>query len=184
MGPKFDMGHGGPRRFATVMLVLTSIKTRGRTFFHSITGQSANRASLGKHRLQHLPVAATSAALTVLCNRSECRTIAMATTILKFRREFEAFLRYARCGPIEITRHGRRAFVLMSPEQYDWVRAAGRRAYRTTNATTVVINSCDSPNARERHLIGRGKAGETKQSSFRLANSGPWDRQLFPKGPS
>jgi hypothetical protein len=50
MGPKFDMGHSGPRRFAIVMLVLTSIKTRGRTFFHSITGQSANRASLGKHR--------------------------------------------------------------------------------------------------------------------------------------
>src|SRR5258708_2170497 len=42
---------------------------------------------------------------------------------------------------IEITRHGRRAFVLMSAEQHDWVRAAGRRAYRTTNATTVVINS-------------------------------------------
>jgi prevent-host-death family protein len=62
-------------------------------------------------------------------------------TILKFRREFEAFLRYARCRPIEITRHGRRAFVLMSAEQHDWVRAAGRRAYRTTNATTVVINS-------------------------------------------
>jgi len=63
-------------------------------------------------------------------------------TILKFRREFEAFLRYARCRPIEITRHGRRAFVL-SAEQHDWVRAAGRRAYRTTNATTVVINSVD-----------------------------------------
>jgi len=61
-------------------------------------------------------------------------------TILKFRREFEAFLRYARCRPIEITRHGRRAFVL-SAEQHDWVRAAGRRAYRTTNATTFVINS-------------------------------------------
>jgi prevent-host-death family protein len=65
------------------------------------------------------------------------------TTILKFRREFEAFLRCARRGPIEITRHGRRAFVLMSAEQYDWVRAAGRRAYRTTNATTVVINSVE-----------------------------------------
>lgn len=67
----------------------------------------------------------------------------MAVTILKFRREFEAFLRYARCGPIEITGRGQRAFVLMSAEQYAWVRAAGRRAYRTTNATTVVINSVE-----------------------------------------
>jgi len=66
--------------------------------------------------------------------------VATGQTILKFRREIEAFLRYARCGPVEITRHGRRAFVLMSAEQYDWIRAAGRRAYRTTNATTVVVN--------------------------------------------
>jgi PHD/YefM family antitoxin component YafN of YafNO toxin-antitoxin module len=65
------------------------------------------------------------------------------TTILRFLREFEAFLWCARCGPIEITRHGRRAFVLMSAKQYDWVRAAGRRACRTTNAATVVINSVE-----------------------------------------
>jgi hypothetical protein len=43
----------------------------------------------------------------------------------------------------EITRRGRRAFALMSAEQYDWVRAAGRRVYRTTNAITVVINSVE-----------------------------------------
>jgi hypothetical protein len=44
--------------------------------------------------------------------------------------------------PIEITRHGRHAFVLMSAEQYDRIRvSAGRRAYRTNNATGVVINS-------------------------------------------
>lgn len=63
------------------------------------------------------------------------------TTILKFRRKFEAFPLYARCGLVEITRDGRSAFVLMSAEQYDWIRAAGRRAYRTNNATTIVINS-------------------------------------------
>jgi hypothetical protein len=28
----------------------------------------------------------------------------------------------------------------MSAELYDWIRAADRRAYRTTNATTVVVN--------------------------------------------
>ena len=54
----------------------------------------------------------------------------ITTTLLKFRREFDAFQQYARFGPVEITRYGRRAFVLMSAEQYDWIRAAGRRAYR------------------------------------------------------
>jgi hypothetical protein len=28
-------------------------------------------------------------------------------------------------------------------KQYDWVRATGRRAYRATNATIVVINSVE-----------------------------------------
>jgi prevent-host-death family protein len=67
----------------------------------------------------------------------------ITTTILKFRREFDALLRWARLEPIEITRYGRRAFVLMSTEQYDWIRAAGRRAYRTNNATVIVINSVE-----------------------------------------
>lgn len=65
------------------------------------------------------------------------------TTILKFRGEFDALLRRARLEPIEITYRGRRGSVLMSAEQYDWIRAAGRRAYRTNNATTVVINSVE-----------------------------------------
>jgi hypothetical protein len=43
----------------------------------------------------------------------------------------------------EITRRGRRAFVLMSAEQYDGGKATGRRAYRTTNAITVDINSVE-----------------------------------------
>jgi hypothetical protein len=36
---------------------------------------------------------------------------------------------------------------------------------------------------RSRADDGRGKAGETEQSSFRLANSGSWDRRLLLKGP-
>jgi prevent-host-death family protein len=54
------------------------------------------------------------------------------TTLLKFRREFDAFQQYARFGPVEIARYGRRALVLMSAEHYDWVRATGRRAHRTS----------------------------------------------------
>ena len=64
-----------------------------------------------------------------------------ATTIFKFRREFNVFRRYARCKPVEITRHGRRALVLMSTEHYDWISAASRRAHRASDATVVVINT-------------------------------------------
>jgi hypothetical protein len=63
------------------------------------------------------------------------------TAILKFRHKFEAYLLYARRRLVEITRDGRNAFGLMWAERYDWIRAAGRRAYRTNNATTVVINT-------------------------------------------
>jgi prevent-host-death family protein len=69
----------------------------------------------------------------------------ITTTILKFRREFDTFLQYARCEPVEITRHRRRAFVLMSAEHYDWITAASRRAHRTTHTTTVVINTVERP---------------------------------------
>ncbi|HEX9588943.1 MAG TPA: type II toxin-antitoxin system Phd/YefM family antitoxin [Bradyrhizobium sp.] len=44
------------------------------------------------------------------------------TTILRFRRKLGAFQQRARCEPIEITRHGRRAFVLMSAEHCDWMQ--------------------------------------------------------------
>jgi prevent-host-death family protein len=94
------------------------------------------------------------------------------TTILKFRREFEALLRYARCGPIEITRDGRRAFVLMSAERYDWVRAAGRRAYRTTNATTVAINSMELAEMGTLHSTNcLTKLDSTSGSDSKIANN-------------
>ena len=64
----------------------------------------------------------------------------ITTTILEFQREFDVMQHYARREPVEITRHGRRAFVLMSAERYDWIRAASRRAHRTSNSTTPVIS--------------------------------------------
>jgi len=40
---------------------------------------------------------------------NSCRKTAITTTtILNFRREFDAFQQYARREPVEITRHGRR----------------------------------------------------------------------------
>ena len=52
------------------------------------------------------------------------------TSILKFLRELAAFQQHARCEPVEITRHGRRVFVLLSAEHHDWMRAAAPNASR------------------------------------------------------
>jgi len=65
------------------------------------------------------------------------------TTIFKFRRKLSAFQQHARREPVEIIRHGRRVFVLISAGHYDWMRAASRRAHRTSNATTVVISTVE-----------------------------------------
>jgi PHD/YefM family antitoxin component YafN of YafNO toxin-antitoxin module len=73
------------------------------------------------------------------------------TTILKFRRGLGAFQQSARCEPVEITRHGRRAFVLMSAEHYDWMQAAGRRTYRTSDTAAVVIDAVKRATMRSEH---------------------------------
>ena len=65
------------------------------------------------------------------------------TSILKFLREFAAFQQHARCEPVEITRHGRRVFVLLSAEHHDWMRAAARRTHRASDAVPVVIDAAD-----------------------------------------
>lgn len=65
------------------------------------------------------------------------------TSILKFRRKFAAFQQHARCEPVEITRHGRRVFVLLPAEHYDWMRAAARRTHGTSDAVAVVIDAVE-----------------------------------------
>lgn len=40
-------------------------------------------------------------------------------------------------------RSGRREFVLMSAEHYDWLTAAAKRTYRTVDATQVVIDAVE-----------------------------------------
>lgn len=61
------------------------------------------------------------------------------TTALEFQRNFGEFQHKAQREPVEITRHGRREFVLMSAEHYDWLVAAARRSHATPRATAVVI---------------------------------------------
>ena len=65
------------------------------------------------------------------------------TTALEFQRKFGEFQHRARREPVEITRHGRREFVLMSAEHYDWLTAAAKRTHRTVDAVSVVIDAVE-----------------------------------------
>ncbi len=50
---------------------------------------------------------------------------------LEFQRTFGRFQHEAQREPVEITRHGRREFVLMSAEQHDWLGYSGAIARKT-----------------------------------------------------
>jgi prevent-host-death family protein len=69
--------------------------------------------------------------------------IMVQTSALEFQRKFGEFQHQAQREPVEITRHGRREFVLMSAEHYDWLTAAARRSNRTVDATQVVIDAVE-----------------------------------------
>ncbi len=58
---------------------------------------------------------------------------------LEFQRKFGEFQHQAQREPVEITRHGRREFVLMSADHYDWLKASAQRTHETADATDVVI---------------------------------------------
>jgi len=60
---------------------------------------------------------------------------------LEFQRKFGEFQHKAQREPVEITRHGRREFVLISAAHYDWLRAAVQRSHRTADAIDVVIDA-------------------------------------------
>ena len=68
-------------------------------------------------------------------------------SVLEFQRKFGRFQHEAQREPVEITRHGRREFVLMSAEQYDWLRASARRSHRTEDAADVVIDAVERAGA-------------------------------------
>jgi prevent-host-death family protein len=63
------------------------------------------------------------------------------TSAQEFQRKFGEFQHRARQEPVEITRHGRREWVLMSADHYDWLVAAARRAHRTADASQVIIDA-------------------------------------------
>jgi prevent-host-death family protein len=63
------------------------------------------------------------------------------TTALEFQRNFGEIQHQARREPVEITRHGRREFVLMSADHYDWLTAAAKRTHRTADASDIVLDA-------------------------------------------
>lgn len=64
-------------------------------------------------------------------------------TALEFQRRFGEFQHQAQREPVEITRHGRREFVLMSATHYDWLIAAAKRTHRTSEMTDVVLDAIE-----------------------------------------
>jgi prevent-host-death family protein len=64
-------------------------------------------------------------------------------TALEFQRKFGEIQHQAQREPVEITRHGRREFVLMSADHYDWLRAAAQRSHRTADVLSVVIDAVE-----------------------------------------
>jgi prevent-host-death family protein len=73
------------------------------------------------------------------------------TTAREFQRKMGEFQHRARKEPVEITRHGRREFVLMSAEQYDWMRAAAKRSHRTEDLPETIIEAVRRARMHPRH---------------------------------
>jgi len=73
------------------------------------------------------------------------------TTALEFQRKFGEFQHRAQREPVEITRHGRREFVLMSAERYDWMMAAIKRSHRTEDAPDFIVEAVKRARMHPRH---------------------------------
>jgi prevent-host-death family protein len=72
-------------------------------------------------------------------------------TSLEFQRKFGEVQHRAQREPVEITKHGRREFVLMSADHYDWLRAAAQRSHRTSDALSVVIDAVEQAEMDSEH---------------------------------
>lgn len=75
------------------------------------------------------------------------------TTSQEFQRKFGEFQHQAQREPVEITRHGRRQWVLMSADHYDWLMAAARRTARTAEAAPVVLDAVRRAEMDPRHAV-------------------------------
>lgn len=70
---------------------------------------------------------------------------------VEFQRRFGEFQHQAQREPVEITRHGRREFVLMSADHYDWLIAAAKRTHHTVETPDVVLNAIERAQMDSKH---------------------------------
>jgi PHD/YefM family antitoxin component YafN of YafNO toxin-antitoxin module len=60
---------------------------------------------------------------------------------MEFQRKLGEFQHQAQREPVEIMRHGRREWILISADYYDWLMAAARRTYQTQDTADIVIDA-------------------------------------------
>ena len=70
---------------------------------------------------------------------------------LEFQRRFGEFQHQAQREPVEITRHGRREFVLMSADHYDWLVTAAKRTHLTSESPDVVLKAIERAEMDPKH---------------------------------
>ena len=70
---------------------------------------------------------------------------------LDFQRKFGEFQHQAQREPVEITRHGRREFIMMAAEHYDWLKAAAQRTHRTSDIADVVLAAVERSEIDQEH---------------------------------
>lgn len=75
----------------------------------------------------------------------------VTTTAVEFQRKVGEFQHRAQKEPVEITRHGRREFVLMSADQYDWMRAVMKRSHRTEELPETIVATVRRAKMHPRH---------------------------------
>jgi len=63
------------------------------------------------------------------------------TTASRFERNIGEYKDRAKHEPVEITQNGKREWVLLSADQYDWLVAAHRRAYRVVDLPKSVVDA-------------------------------------------
>ena len=68
-----------------------------------------------------------------------------------FQRKFGEFQHQAKLEPVEITRHGRREFIMMSADYYDWLKAAVQRTHRTADIDDVVLAAVERSRMDQEH---------------------------------
>jgi prevent-host-death family protein len=76
----------------------------------------------------------------------------MATmTAREAQRNFGEVEQRASKEPLEITRHGRRHLVVLTAEQYDWMRAAAKRSHRTEDLPETIVDAVRRAKMHPRH---------------------------------